>query len=63
MHGATPSKLNMNIGGTKGHNIIDVNLEKTNACYNDMTQKAMAYEVNATINDQYYSGCCQTVNY
>ena len=59
---ATDSKLRMNIGGTKGRNIIDVNLEKTNACYNDMTQSALAYEVNATINDQYYSGCCQTVS-
>jgi hypothetical protein len=53
----------MNIGGTKGRNIIDVNLEKTNACYNDMTQSALAYSVNATINDQYFSGCCQTVSY
>ncbi len=59
---ATPNRLRMNIGGTKGRNIIDVNLKKTNACYNDMTQKALAYEVNATINDQYYSGCCQTVS-
>ncbi len=60
---ASPSKLRMNIGGTKGRNIVDVNLEKTNACYNDMTQSALAYQVNATINDKYYSGCCQTVNY
>ena len=60
---ASPNKLRMNIGGTKGRNIVDVNLQKTNACYNDMTQSALAYEVNATINDQYFSGCCQTVNY
>ena len=60
---ATPNRLRMNIGGTKGRNIIDVNLVKTNACFNDMTQKALAYEVKATINDQYYSGCCQTVSY
>ncbi len=60
---ASPSKLRMNIGGTKGRNIVDVNLEKTNTCYNDMTQSALAYQVNATINDKYYSGCCQTVNY
>jgi len=59
---ATPGKLRMNIGGSKGRNIIDVNLEKTNACFNDMTQSAMAYDVNATINDQNYSGCCQTVS-
>ena len=59
---ATPNKLRMNIGGTKGRNIIDVNLEKTNACYNDMTQSALAYEVKATINDKYYSGCCQTIS-
>jgi len=58
---ATPNQLRMNIGGNKGRNIIDVNLQKTNACYNDMTQSALAYQVNATINDQYYSGCCQTV--
>lgn len=60
---ATSNKLRMNIGGTKGRNIIDVNLEKTNACYNDMTQSALAYSVNATINDQYFSGCCQTVSH
>ncbi len=60
---ASPSRVNMNIGGTKGRNIIDVNLEKTNACFNDMSQSAFAYEVNATINDKYYSGCCQTVTY
>jgi len=60
---ATPNKLRMNIGGTKGRNIVDVNLEKTNACFNDMTNSAYAYQVNATINDEYYSGCCQTVNY
>lgn len=60
---ASPSKVNMNIGGTKGRNIIDVNLEKTNACFNDMSKSAFAYEVNATINDEYYSGCCQTINY
>lgn len=59
---ATPNKLRMNIGGNKGRNIIDVNLQKTNACFNDMTQSALAYEVNATINDEYFSGCCQTVN-
>ena len=59
---ASENRVNMNIGGTKGRNIIDVNLKKTNACYNDMTQSALAYEVNATINDQYFSGCCQTVN-
>jgi len=59
---ATPSRLNMNIGGTKGRNIVDVNLEKTNQCFNDMTQSALAYEVKATINDKFYSGCCQTVS-
>ncbi|MEH6457602.1 MAG: SH3 domain-containing protein [Cocleimonas sp.] len=59
---ASANKLRMNIGGTKGRNIIDVNLEKTNACFNDMSKSAFAYEVNATINDQYYSGCCQSVS-
>ena len=56
-------KASMNIGGNKGRNIIDVNLVKTSACYNDLTQKAFPYQVNATINNQNYSGCCQTVNY
>lgn len=59
---ATPNKLRMNIGGNKGRNMIDVNLEKTNACFNDMSKSAFAYKVNATINDKYYSGCCQTVS-
>lgn len=60
---ATPDKLRMNIGGTKGRNIIDVNLQKTNACYNDMTQSALPYQVNATINNQNFSGCCQTISF
>ena len=60
---ASPSRVSMNIGGTKGRNIVDVNLEKTNACFNDMSQSAFTYKVNATINNQNYSGCCQTVNY
>lgn len=58
---ATPDKLRMNIGGSKGRNIIDVNLEKTNACFSDLNRSALPYEVNATINNKYYSGCCQAI--
>lgn len=59
---ATPYKLRMNMGGNKGRNIVDVNLEKTNACMNGMVNTRFAYEVNATINKDFYSGCCKVVN-
>jgi len=58
---ATPNKLRMNIGGNQGRNIIDVNLEKTNACYNGITKTRFSYEVNATINKDFYTGCCEVV--
>lgn len=58
---ATPNKLRMNMGGNKGRNIVDVNLEKTNACQNGIVDTKFAYEVNATINKEFYSGCCKVV--
>jgi hypothetical protein len=58
---ATPNKLRMNIGGNQGRNVVDVNLEKTDACYNGITKSSFTYEVNATINRNFYSGCCEVV--
>jgi uncharacterized membrane protein len=58
---ATPNRLRMNIGGNQGRNIVDVNLEKTNACYNGITKTRFSYEVNATINKEFYTGCCEVV--
>ena len=52
------SKLRMNLGGDKGRNMVDVNLEKTNSCHNDGSSKTFAYEVNATINKSFFFGCC-----
>ena len=60
-HAWTPNKLRMNIGGNQGRNIVDVNLEKTNACYNGITKTRFSYEVNATINKDFYTGCCEVV--
>ena len=51
-------KVRMNLGGDKGRNMVDVNLEKTNSCRNDGSSKTFAYEVNATINKSFYFGCC-----
>ena len=59
---ASPSKVRMNIGGNKGRNIIDVNLEKTDACSTGLSRKNYMYEVNATINRDFFSGCCETVS-
>ncbi len=59
---ASPSKVRMNIGGNKGRNIVDVNLEKTDACSTGLSRKNYMYEVNATINRNFYSGCCETVS-
>jgi len=58
---ATANKIRMNIGGNKGRNIVDVNLEKTDACNNGLTKTNFTYEVNAIINKNYFSGCCETV--
>ncbi len=51
-------KVRMNLGGDKGRNMVDVNLEKTNSCHNDGSSKTFTYEVNATINKNFYFGCC-----
>jgi len=59
---ASPSKVRMNIGGNKGRNIIDVNLEKTDACSTGLSRKNYMYEVNATINHDFYSGCCEVIS-
>ncbi|MEE9326427.1 MAG: hypothetical protein V3U71_03965 [Cocleimonas sp.] len=58
---ATARKVSMNIGGNKGRNIVDVNLEKTDACNNGLTRTNFTYEVNATINKNNFSGCCEAV--
>jgi len=58
---ASPSKVRMNIGGNKGRNIVDVNLEKTDACSTGLSRKNYMYEVNATINREFFSGCCETI--
>jgi uncharacterized membrane protein len=60
---ASPSKVRMNIGGNKGRNIVDVNLEKTDACSTGLSRKNYMYEVNATINREFYSGCCETISH
>jgi uncharacterized membrane protein len=59
---ASPSKVRMNIGGNKGRNIVDVNLEKTDACSTGLSRKNYMYEVNATINRDVFSGCCETAS-
>jgi len=59
---ASPSKIRMNIGGNKGRNVIDVNLEKTDACSTGLSRKNYMYEVNATINRDFYSGCCEAIS-
>ena len=52
------SKVRMNLGGDKGRNMVDVNLEKTNSCRNDNSRKTFPFEVNATINKSFFFGCC-----
>ena len=59
---ASPTKVRMNLGGHKGRNIVDVNLEKTDACSDGLSRKNYTYEINATINRQFYSGCCGVVS-
>ncbi len=54
-----PNNVHMNIGGTKGRNIVEVNLERTDACSTGLSRKNYAYEVNAAINNDFYSGCCE----
>jgi len=59
---ASPKKVRMGIGGNKGRNVVDVNLEKTDACSNGISKTNYPYKVNATINRQFFSGCCQSVS-
>lgn len=59
---ASNNKVRMNIGGNKGRNIVDVNLEKTNACSTGLSRTNYPYEVNATINRNFFSGCCETIS-
>jgi len=58
---ASSNKVRMNIGGNKGRNIVDVNLEKTDACSTGLSKINYMYEVNATINRDFFSGCCETI--
>lgn len=58
---ATPNEVRMNIGGNQGRNNVEVNLEKTNACYNGLSKTRFTYEVNATVNREFYTGCCEVV--
>jgi len=55
---ASTTKIRMNLGGSRGRNIVDVNLERTDACNNGLSRTNFTYEINATINRQFYSGCC-----
>lgn len=59
---ASPTKVRMNLGGNRGRNIVDVNLEKTDACNNGLSRTNFTYEINATINRKFYSGCCAVVS-
>jgi uncharacterized membrane protein len=59
---ASATKVRMNLGGNRGRNIVDVNLEKTDACNNGLSKTNFTYEINATINRQFYSGCCGVVS-
>lgn len=55
---ASPTKVRMNIGGNRGRNIVDVNLQKVNSCRNGRSGTNNTYKINATINRQFYTGCC-----
>ena len=59
---ASSNKVRMNLGGNKGRNIVDVNLEKTDACSTGLSRTNYIYEVNATINREFFSGCCEAVS-
>ena len=59
---ASSNKVRMNLGGNKGRNVVDVNLEKTEACSNGLNNINYPFSVNATINRQFYSGCCQSIS-
>ena len=51
-------KVRMNLGGDKGRNMVNVNLEKTNSCRNEGSSKTFPFEVNASVNNSLFFGCC-----
>lgn len=54
------NKARMSLGGSRGRNmVVDVSLEKTNACRVSSSNRRFSYEVKTTINNQFYSGCCR----
>ena len=54
------NKVRMSLGGDRGRNsVIDVNLERTNACRVGSSKKRYRYEIKTTINNSFYSGCCR----
>ena len=60
---ASPSKVRLSFGGNKGRNIVDVNLEKTDACSTGLSRTNYLYEVNATINRDFFTGCCEAIDH
>jgi len=54
------NRARMSLGGSRGRNtIVDVNLERTNTCRVSSSRNRYPYEIKATINNQFYSGCCR----
>lgn len=54
------SKSRMSLGGSRGRNVvIDVNLERTNSCRVNAIKRIFHYDINTTINNKFYSGCCR----
>ena len=52
------TRARMSLGGSRGRNLaVDVNLEKTNFCHSSIV--GANYEIKATINNKFYSGCCR----
>lgn len=56
---ASNNNTRVSLGGSRGRNIvIDVNLERSNTCVT-VASPINRYEITATINNQFYSGCCR----
>lgn len=54
------NRVRMSLGGNRGRNsVIDVNLERTNACRVGSFKNRYRYEIKTTINNNFYSGCCR----
>jgi len=54
------NRARMSLGGSRGRNtVVDVNLERTNTCRVSSSRNRYPYEIKATINNQFYSGCCK----